>query len=137
MFPFNATILVVDDMPAIRELVKGYLRQLGYREIFDASDGRQALDWVHQRLESASPIDLIISDWNMPQMDGLSLLKSIRSDARTQQVAFIMLTSETEKDKVLEAISSGVDHFIIKPFEKKTLEEKLKIVWQKKQASMA
>ncbi len=131
MFALNTRFLVADDMPTMRELVKSQLRAMGYKNITEANDGLEALQKLAQAFESGNPIDIVISDWNMPKMTGLEFLKTVRSHKEFSQIPFILLTSETEKDQVTEAILSGVSQYVVKPFSGKAFEEKLKLVWAK------
>jgi two-component system chemotaxis response regulator CheY len=131
MFPTMTRILVADDMPTIRELVKNQLKALGYKNIVEASDGEQALNYVINGATSGTPIELVISDWNMPKMTGLEFLKQIRASDQFAKLPFVLLTSESERDQVTEAIMAGVSQYIVKPFAAKAFEEKLKGVWAK------
>lgn len=131
MFPPKTRFLVVDDMPTMRELVKAQLRAMGYKSIVEANDGDEALGKVVQCYQTSEPIDVIVSDWNMPKMNGLDFLKQIRSSEKFAQLPFLLLTSESEKDQVTEAVLSGVSQYVVKPFAPKAFEEKLKIVWNK------
>jgi two-component system chemotaxis response regulator CheY len=131
MFPNTTRFLVVDDMPTMRELVKVQLRSLGYRNVVEAGDGDEALSKVVLGYKNAEPIDFIISDWNMPKMNGLDFLKQIRASEKFRHLPFLLLTSESEKDQVTEAILAGVNQYIVKPFQPKAFEEKLKAIWIK------
>jgi two-component system, chemotaxis family, chemotaxis protein CheY len=131
MFPTNSKILIVDDMPTIVDLLKIQLKALGYKNISEAYDGEEALNYIVQNTTVRSPIDLIISDWNMPKMTGLDLLKRIRMSPEWSKTPFILLTSESERDQVTEAVLAGVTNYIVKPFTSKLLEEKLKSAWLK------
>lgn len=131
MFPITTRILVADDMPTIRELVKNQLKALGYKNIVEASDGEQALNFVINGAMTGSPIELVISDWNMPKMTGLEFLKQIRASDQFAKLPFVLLTSESERDQVTEAIMAGVSQYIVKPFAAKAFEEKLRGVWAK------
>lgn len=122
-------------MPTIRELVKSQLKAMGYKNIVEASDGEQALTAVNKAMEAGQPIQLVISDWNMPNLTGLEFLKQIRANAKYTKLPFILLTSETERDQVTEAILAGVNQYIVKPFSPKSFEDKIKAVWTKLQAA--
>lgn len=122
-------------MPTIRELVKSQLKAMGYKNIVEASDGEQALSAVTKAADVGAPIQLIISDWNMPNLTGLEFLRQIRANARFAKMPFILLTSETERDQVTEAILAGVNQYIVKPFSPKSFEDKLRAVWTKMQAA--
>jgi two-component system, chemotaxis family, chemotaxis protein CheY len=131
MFPETIKILVVDDMPAIRDLVKSQLRVLNYRNVIEASEGEAAFNIVSKAMESGAPVDLIISDWNMPKMTGLEFLKQVRASAQLAKTPFLLLTSESEREQVTEAILAGVSQYIVKPFAAKSFEDKLRTVWNK------
>lgn len=131
VFPNTTRVLVVDDMPTIRDLVKTQLKNLGMRDLVEAADGETALEIVINQDIAGTPIQLVISDWNMPKMTGLEFLKQIRASDKFAQLPFVLLTSESERDQVTEAIMSGVSQYIVKPFNAKSFEEKLRTVWSK------
>lgn len=116
----NKKALLVDDSPTIRQIVKSQLKQMGFNEdnIKDAKDGRFAL-----KILDDMKFDLIICDWNMPNMDGLSLLKVVKERESLKGTPFVMLTSETDEKKKMEVFESGVDQYITKPFEPATLQK--------------
>lgn len=114
-------ILVVDDFPTMRRIVKTLLRQNGYNNFIEAEDGRQAFD----TLQSEGDIEFIVSDWNMPNMTGLEFLKKVRADPRFQSIPFLMVTAEAEKENIIEAVKAGVSNYVVKPFTGQTLKEKL------------
>ncbi|NWF52357.1 MAG: chemotaxis response regulator CheY [Nitrospirae bacterium] len=126
MFDCKMKILVVDDFPTMRRIVKNILKQLGFENIEEAEDGAQA----YSKLKSGS-FGFVVSDWNMPNMDGLSFLKAVRSDPQLKETPFLMVTAEAEKDKVIEAIKSGVNNYIVKPFTAETLKEKMEKIFEK------
>ena len=113
-------ILVVDDFSTMRRINRNLLRQLGYSNIVEADDGTTAL----QKLKEEE-IDFVISDWNMPKMTGLDLLKSVRADEKLKDTPFLMVTAESEKDRVIEAVKAGVNNYVVKPFTAETLKEKI------------
>lgn len=131
MFPATTRILIVDDMPTLRDLLKAYLRRMGFRDITEANDGRDAYQLMVASKASGSPFELVISDWNMPNMDGLELLKVVRSLNEWKNLPFLLLTTESEKAKVLEAVLAQVSNYIVKPIDEETLHDKLKKVWDK------
>ena len=131
MFPVQTRILIVDDMSSLRDLLKAYLRRLGYRNIAEAEDGRVAYQSLLAAKSSGSPFDLIISDWNMPNLDGLEFLKLVRSSPEWKNLPFLLLTTESEKAKVLEAVLANVSNYMVKPVEEDQLKEKIKKVWEK------
>ncbi|MGB9715091.1 MAG: chemotaxis response regulator CheY [Thermodesulfovibrionales bacterium] len=126
MFDTKMKILVVDDFPTMRRILKNILKQLGFENIEEAEDGAQA----YSKLKSGG-FGLVISDWNMPNMDGLSFLKAVRSDPDLKEMPFLMVTAEAEKNKVIEAIKSGVSNYIVKPFTAEILKEKMDRIFEK------
>jgi len=120
----NMKILVVDDFATMRRIVKNILTQLGYKNIIEADDGTTALDVL-----KSEKIDLIISDWNMPKMTGLDLLKAVRGDANTANIPFIMVTAEAQQDNIILAVKAKVSQYIVKPFTAETLAEKLEKIF--------
>lgn len=131
MFPLETRILVIDDMPSIRDLVKNHLKAMGYKNIQEASDGEEGLRLLIQMNTPGHSIQLVISDWNMPHMKGIDLLKHVRSQAEWSNLPFVLLTSEAERDQVTEAVLSGASQYIVKPFSAKIFEDKLKTAYQK------
>ena len=119
----SITILVVDDFSTMRKIIKNNLKQLGFSNIIEAEDGQLALEELKK-----NKVDLIISDWNMPNINGLELLKAVRGDEGLKQIPFVMVTAEGQKDNVMEAAKAGVSNYIVKPFTPDTFEEKLKKV---------
>jgi two-component system chemotaxis response regulator CheY len=117
------SVLIVDDQQSMRGIAKYILTQLGFKDIIEAKSGRDALG----KLEQAN-VDLIISDWNMDDIDGLTLLKVIRKHPRTQSMPFIMATGRSDKEQVKEAISFGVNNYIIKPFDAMTMKKRIEAV---------
>jgi two-component system, chemotaxis family, chemotaxis protein CheY len=112
--------LVVDDFSTMRRIVRNILKQLGHNDVEEAENGREAL----QKLKR-EPFDFIISDWNMPTMDGLELLKAVRADPQLKAVPFLMVTAESKQENVVEAIKSGVSNYIVKPFTADVLKGKI------------
>ncbi len=131
MFAAEIRILVIDDMPSIRDLVKSQLKTMGFKTIYEAEDGEAGLETLHRHLKAGEPIELVISDWNMPKLKGLELLKKVRSSAEFKDLPFVLLTSEAEREQVTEAVLSGVSQYVVKPFSAKIFEDKLKTVWEK------
>ena len=117
-------VLVVDDFATMRRIVKGVLKQLGFNNIIEAEDGSLALEQLKKE-----HIGLIVSDWNMPNMTGLDLLKAVRGDADLKNIPFIMVTAEGQKENVVEAVKAGVSNYIVKPFTPDTFGEKLNKVF--------
>lgn len=123
---YKLKILVVDDFSTMRRIVKNILKQLGYENIEEAEDGAHA----YNKLKSGS-FGFVVSDWNMPNMDGLELLKKVRSDPELKGLPFLMVTAEAEKEKVIEAIKAGVSNYIVKPFTAEVLKEKMDRIFEK------
>lgn len=121
----DLTILVVDDQQTIRSLARLGLEQLGIGEIVEAGDGEEALKLILMRKQ---PIHLIISDYNMPNLNGLSLLRAVRAHPPISKIAFIMLTGRADKQMVMTAVEHGVNNYLVKPFTVETLREKIEAV---------
>lgn len=117
-------VLVVDDFSTMRRIVKNILRQLGFDNIVEADDGTSA----KAKLESER-IDFVVSDWNMPNMSGLELLKWVRSQEEFKDMPFLMVTAEAQKENVLEAVKAKVSNYIVKPFTAETLNEKIEKIF--------
>jgi len=126
MFAKDISILVVDDMMTMRKLVKKSLMDLGFTKIDEADNGENGWNKVQAAQASGTGVQLIISDWNMPQMTGVELLKRVRSNPTTANIAFIILTAESEKSQVIEAAQFKVSGYMTKPFTTAQIEEKLK-----------
>jgi two-component system chemotaxis response regulator CheY len=113
-------ILVVDDMSTMRRIVKNIFRQLGFSHVEEAENGKDALDKL-----KAGKFDLVVSDWNMPVMPGIELLRNIRADAGLKHIPVLMVTAEAHQANLVEAIQAGVSNYIVKPFTAETIKEKL------------
>jgi two-component system chemotaxis response regulator CheY len=122
MFAPETKILIVDDMSTMRKLVTKTCQSLGFSNFIDAADGSLAWETL---TNSEEKIGLIISDWNMPNCSGIDFLKRVRSDSRFKHLPFILVTAEAEKHQIVEAISSGVSGYVIKPFTAEALGSKL------------
>ncbi len=116
----DLNILIVDDAPPMRKILAKMLYDMGYRRIKEAGDGSAA-----QKILWSEPIDCVICDWNMPVMSGIDFLKAVRADPRFAQLPFIMVTVETRKERVVEALRSGVSNYMVKPFNQKVLKDKM------------
>ncbi len=121
------SILVVDDFATMRRIVKNILKQLGYENILEADDGASALEVLKRE-----KIQFIISDWNMPQMSGIELLKTVRATEAWKDLPFLMVTAEGQKEDVIEAVKNRVNNYIIKPFTPETLMEKINKIFEGK-----
>ena len=116
--------LIVDDQQSMRSLVRTSLQQLGFREFREAADGEAGL-----REMIAKPAHLVISDFNMPKLDGLGLLRAVRAHPPTSGAAFIMLTGRADRELVQRAVQFGVNNYLVKPFTTQTLKEKIEAVF--------
>ncbi len=117
-------VLIVDDQQSMRLLIRGGLQQLGFREFDEAADGEAGLKAL-----VANPVQLIISDFNMPKLDGLGLLRAVRVYPPTAKTAYIMLTGRGDMELVQRAVQFGVNNFLVKPFTVATLREKIEAVF--------
>ncbi|RMH05903.1 MAG: chemotaxis protein CheY [Nitrospirae bacterium] len=122
-------VLVVDDMSTMRRIVKNVLRQIGYTNIEEAENGQEALKKL-----KAGGYGLVVSDWNMPVMTGIELLRAIRADAELKHLPVLMVTAEAQKENIIEAIQAGVSNYVVKPFTAEGLQEKLAKIFAKKTA---
>ncbi|WP_179404128.1 chemotaxis response regulator CheY [Burkholderia guangdongensis] len=116
----NMRILVVDDFPTMRRIVRNLLKELGYGNVDEAEDGAAAL----VRLRNGG-FDFVISDWNMPNLDGLAMLQAIRADASLSHLPVLMVTAEAKKENIIAAAQAGANGYVVKPFTAATLDEKL------------
>jgi two-component system, chemotaxis family, chemotaxis protein CheY len=116
----------VDDFSTMRRIVRNLLKQLGYENIEEAEDGQNAF----AKLQNER-YQFVVSDWNMPNMSGIELLKTIRQDPDLKELPFLMVTAESEKEKVVEAIKAGVNNYIIKPFTAEILKEKMDKIFER------
>jgi two-component system chemotaxis response regulator CheY len=112
--------LVVDDFSTMRRIIKNLLHDLGYPNVSEADDGKTALPMLQ-----AGGFDFLITDWNMPGMPGLELIKAVRADAKLAKMPVLMLTAEAKREQIIEAAQAGVNGYVIKPFTAETLKEKL------------
>lgn len=117
-------MLIVDDSSTMRRIIKNTLQRLGYEDILEAEHGLQA--W--EILDSIDGIKVLITDWNMPEMNGLDLVKKVRADGRFSDIPIIMVTTEGGKAEVITALKAGVNNYIVKPFTPQVLKEKLEVV---------
>ena len=123
----NMKVLVVDDFQTMRRIIKGVLKELGFTNVVEADNGRAALEVLR-----GEKIDFIISDWNMPEMTGIELLKAVRASEEWKDLPFLMVTSEGRSEQVLEAAKNRVNNYVVKPFTPTTLEEKIKKIFEDK-----
>ena len=111
-------VLVVDDFATMRKIIKNVLKQIDILNVLEAENGKHALTVLKNE-----SVDLIISDWIMPEMTGIEFLKACKADETIKKIPFIMVTAEAQKDNIMEAIKSGVDNYIVKPFTPDKLRE--------------
>ena len=121
----DAKILVIDDMSTMRKIVRKMLNKMGYSNIEEADDGDPAWKMINEASDAGQPFDFIVSDWNMPVLTGLDLLKNIRSSEKFKKLPFLMVTAEAEQANVVIAVKAGVSNFVVKPFSIQTLKEKI------------
>lgn len=121
----NMKFLVVDDFSTMRRIIRNLLKELGFTNVEEAEDGVVAL----QKLRSGR-FDFVVSDWNMPNMTGIELLKNIRADANLKHIPVLMVTAEAKKENIIAAAQAGASGYIVKPFTAATLEEKLNKIFQ-------
>ena len=118
--------LVVDDFSTMRRIVRNLLKELGYSNVDEAEDGAMALSKLKNE-----QFDFVISDWNMPVMNGLDMLKSIRADAALAKLPVLMVTAEAKKENIIAAAQAGANGYVVKPFTAATLDEKLNKIFEK------
>jgi two-component system chemotaxis response regulator CheY len=127
--------LVVDDFSSMRKIIKNTLSELGCEKVYEAENGLEAWDLIEKATLNNEPFDFIISDWNMPQMSGLELLKKFRSEKINKHIPFIMVTAESEQRQILDAIKAGCSDYIVKPFSPDIVKEKIIRAYDKCKAS--
>jgi len=120
----NMKILVVDDFSTMRRIVRNLLKELGFSNVHEAEDGVDALKKLR-----AESFDFVVSDWNMPNMTGIDLLREIRKDATLKHLPVLMVTAEAKKENIIEAAQAGASGYVVKPFTAITLDEKLKKIF--------
>ena len=119
----DTRILAVDDSPTMRRIIVNTLRRAGYTEVIEAADGREALE----KLKTDS-VNLVITDWNMPQMDGLSLVRVLRNSDEFKLLPVLMITTRSVREDIVKALKAGVNNYIVKPFSPETLRAKIQEV---------
>ncbi len=122
----NIKILVVDDFPTMRRIIRNLLKDLGFENVDEAEDGQMGLDKIRN-----GSFDLIVSDWNMPNMDGLTMLQQIRADPNIATLPVLMVTAEAKKENIVAAAKAGASGYVVKPFTAAVLEEKLNKIFEK------
>jgi len=122
----NMKFLVVDDFSTMRRIVRNLLKELGFSNVDEAEDGVVALG----KLKGGN-FEFVVSDWNMPNMTGIELLRAIRADATLKHLPVLMVTAEAKKENIVEAAQAGASGYVVKPFTAATLEEKLNKIFEK------
>jgi len=122
----NMKILIVDDFSTMRRIIKNLLRDLGFNNTQEADDGTTALPILQ-----AGGIDFLITDWNMPGMQGIDLLKAVRADDNLATLPVLMVTAETKREQIIEAAQAGVNGYIVKPFTAATLKDKIEKIFER------
>ena len=123
---FSIKVLVVDDMSTMRRIVKNVLKQIGYTDMGEAENGEEGLKKLR-----AGGYGLVVSDWNMPVMTGIELLRAIRADPELKHLPVLMVTAEAQKENIMEAVQAGVNNYVVKPFTAEALQEKLNKIFEK------
>lgn len=122
----NMRLLVVDDFSTMRRIIKNILRQLGFNNIDEADDGTTAWEVINK-----GGIDFVISDWNMPLMTGIDLLRKVRGSEEFHDLPFLMVTAEAQQENIIEAVQAKVSNYIVKPFTADTLKQKIDKIFDK------
>lgn len=122
----NMKILIVDDFSTMRRIIKNLLRDLGFTNTQEADDGQTALPMLKN-----GDFDFLVTDWNMPGMTGIELLKEVRADERLSSLPVLMVTAEAKRDQIVEAAQSGVNGYVVKPFTAQALKEKIEKIFER------
>ena len=122
----NMKILIVDDFSTMRRIIKNLLRDLGFTNTSEADDGQTALPMLQQ-----GSFDFLVTDWNMPGMEGIELLKRVRADENLKSLPVLLVTAEAKKEQIVEAAQAGVNGYIVKPFTSGTLKEKIEKIFER------
>ncbi len=125
----NIKILIVDDFSTMRRIIKNLLRDLGFTNTEEADDGTTALPMLQ-----SGKFELLVTDWNMPGMQGIDLLRHVRADENLSSMPVLMVTAEQKKEQIVEAAKAGVNGYIVKPFTAQTLKEKLEKIFERLEA---
>lgn len=132
MIDTSLKVLVVDDMSTMRRIIKNVLKQIGFSDLVEAENGQDALTKL-----KAGDIGFIVSDWNMPVMQGIDLLRAVRADAELKHLPFLMVTAEAQKDNIIQAVQAGVSNYVVKPFTAEALQAKLEKIFANVQPAKA
>ena len=122
----NMKILIVDDFSTMRRIIKNLLRDLGFTNTAEADDGQTALPMMQ-----STHFDFVVTDWNMPGMTGIDLLRAMRADARLATVPVLMVTAEAKREQIIEAAQAGVNGYVVKPFTAQVLKEKIEKIFER------
>ncbi|NOZ52279.1 MAG: chemotaxis protein CheY [Gammaproteobacteria bacterium] len=122
----NMKILIVDDFSTMRRIIKNLLRDLGFNNTQEADDGNTALPMLQ-----TGEFDFLVTDWNMPGMQGIDLLKAVRAEGNISSLPVLMVTAESKREQIVEAAQAGVNGYIVKPFTAQTLKEKIDKIWER------
>jgi two-component system chemotaxis response regulator CheY len=125
----NMKILIVDDFSTMRRIIKNLLRDLGFNNTAEADDGSTALPMLRN-----GSYDFLVTDWNMPNMPGIDLLRAVRADPKLASMPVLMVTAEAKRDQIVEAAQAGVNGYIVKPFTAETLKEKIEKIFERLEA---
>ena len=125
----NINILIVDDFSTMRSIIKNLLRELGFNNTSEADDGQNALPML-----KSGDFDFLVTDWSMPEMDGLTLLKKIRADEELADMPVLMVTAEAKREQIVVAAEAGVNGYIVKPFTAATLKDKIEKIFRQAEA---
>jgi two-component system, chemotaxis family, chemotaxis protein CheY len=126
----NMKILIVDDFSTMRRIIKNLLRDLGFTNTSEADDGQTALPMLQN-----GSFDFLVTDWNMPGMSGIELLKAVRADGKLKNLPILMVTAEAKRDQIIEAAQAGVNGYVVKPFTAAVLKEKIEKIFERVDAS--
>ena len=119
-------ILLVDDSPTMRRILQNSLKHLGYEDVSEAENGRDALSMLH-----ADQYNFIVTDWNMPEMDGLTFVKTVKTESEFSDIPILMVTTRSQQEDVIEAMRAGVNNYVIKPFTPQVLKQKIDAILAK------
>lgn len=129
MFPTDTKILVVDDFATMRKIIKKVLAEIGYTNVVEADDGRTALPLIEAAAKQGQAFGFIVSDWNMPGMTGIDLLRHVRRTEAIKATPFLLVTAESEQKNIVEAADAKVNGYIVKPFTANTIKAKLESIY--------
>lgn len=129
MIPTSIRILLVDDMIAMRQMIRGMLREQRFTEVFEAENGEAAWRLFEQKKQAGEPFDLVLADYNMPVMTGLDLLKKVRE--ADPEIPFVMITADAEINQISDALKLGVSNYLVKPLSPSTFFAKFEAAWKK------